>query len=255
MAAPSTTPAAISLESISLRKQERGLIVGGVDSGKSTLAGLLCQDFVHRYTAAGARLLILDSKPRFRAEWTVQGVAAAPRYRKWSHGPVLAGSCVVDNPGDLEFAFKRHRIVIVQSMSGRELPRLAKAAKLFLDESRASRPQLVYVDETLDFFHKNGSPKGGDDIIIVLARAGRERGTAALYGSQRTYGLDAVLLGEMSRMYALRLDSRKDAGRLQEFGAPPFAMPLEPHEFMYWWKGDYRRVWGPYKLQLPRGRR
>lgn len=102
----------------------------------------------------------------------------------------------------------------------------------------------------MDFFHVNGSPHGGDDAIIRLARAGRERGTSVLYCAQRTRGIPATLLEEMDRLYALRIDYKADAKRLQEMGAPEFPLPSEKHQFMYWWKGDYSHVWGPYKLAL-----
>jgi hypothetical protein len=71
-----------------------------------------------------------------------------------------------------------------------------------------------------------------------------------LYGSQRTRGLSATLMAELSRLYCLRMDYVADAKRLQEMGAPPFVMPTEPHQFVYWWKGDYPHVHGPYRLAL-----
>lgn len=247
----STKAAPITLDRISLRKAERGFVVGGVGTGKSTLMDLLGADFVHRYAAAGARRLILDSKPRYRAQYTATGASAAGRYKRWSHGKAIPGSVVVDDPRDMRLAWETGaRTVIVQCESANELPRLVLAARMFLTDSRASRPQLVQVDETLDFFHSNGSPRGGDDTIVMLGRAGRERGTAVLYGAQRTKGFPATLLSEMMRLYALRIDYAADAKRLAEMGAPPFELPRQPHQFIYWYKGDYDHVYGPYRLSL-----
>jgi hypothetical protein len=250
-APPRPSRQALPLSRISLRDTERGLLAGGTESGKSTLADLLGAEFVKRYSARRARRLILDSKPRYRAQWTADGRSAAGRYRRWSHGRMIPGSVVVDDPRDLKLAWQTGaRTVIVQCESGRDIGRLVLATKLFLDDSRASRPQLLQVDETLDFFHGNGAARGGDDAIQRAARAGRERGTACLFCTQRTKGLPVTLLAEMTRLYAMRLDYRADAKRFQEFGAPPFDTPLDEHVFMYWWKGDYRNVHGPYRLDL-----
>lgn len=212
---------------------------------------ILGADFVHRYAHRGARRLILDTKPRYRAERTVQGRSARRRYRTWGHGQPIPGSLLVEDPADLAFGWSTGaHTIVMQTESSADVGRLVQGASTFLQQSSARRPQLLQVDETLDFFHGNGSPRGGDDAIMRCARAGRERGTGALYGSQRTKGLPPTLLEEVSRLYCLRIDYKADAKRLQEMGAPPFPLPTQPHEFMYWWKGDYARVWGPYKLAI-----
>lgn len=255
-AAADVEPAAaarVPFDRIDLRHKERGFIVGGSDSGKSTLADLLGAMFVQRYAARGGRRLILDSKPRYRAQWDAKGRPARRRYRKWDHGEAIPNSVVVDSPDDLRLAWETGaRTVIVQTDRRVEIPRLVATASRFLDDSRAGRPQLLQVDETLDFFHMNGSPRGGDDTLERAARAGRERGTACLFCSQRTKQMPTAILTELSRLYVLRLDYKADVKRLAEAGAPLFPVPREPHIFRYWWKGDYSRIWGPYRLDLSR---
>lgn len=248
-----SSAAPLDLAQISLRLKERGFVCGGTDAGKSTLADKLRLEFLHRYAARGARCLILDTKPRYRAQFQANGMNASHRYKGWDHGPSVPGSVVVDSPAELATAWKMGaRTVIAQCERRAELARIVATARVFLESSRANRPQLVQVDESLDFFNGNGSARGGDDIIEQLARAGRERGTSALYCAQRTKGIPAALMGEMTRLYALRIDYVADAKRYQEMGAPPFPMPLDEHTFYYWFKGDYRNVYGPYKLTLPR---
>jgi hypothetical protein len=244
----------LSLEQISLRKAERGFLVGGTGTGKSTLADLLGAEFVRRYYRQGGRRLILDSKPRYRAEKTFQGLSAKNRYKKWDHGQSIPGSVVIDDPRDLKGAWDVTgcRTVIVQGESSADVPRLTYAAHLFLGDSKAGRPQLLQVDESMDFFHGNGLPKGGNDALIRAARAGRERGTAALYCSQRTRGIPPNLMEELERLYCFRLDYKADAKRLQEMGAPEFPLPSEPYVFMYWYKGSYNKTFGPYRLELAR---
>lgn len=241
----------VPLDAISLRKSERGLIVGGTGSGKSTLADALRQDFVRRYYAAGGRCLVLDSKPRYRAQFTANGLDASRRYRTWSHGQPIKDSVVVDDPGQLAMAWKSGaRTVIAQCDGANEIPRLTATAAAFLASSTAKRPQLLYVDETMDFFHGNGAPIGGNDALVRAARAGRERGTAAMYSSQRTHGIPATIMEELERLYCMRIDYKRDQKRFQEMGAPDFDIPKQPYEFKYWYKGDYTKVWGPYKLEI-----
>lgn len=233
-----------------LRRDERAFCVGGVGTGKSELSERLARLFCAHYARLGARRLIVDSKPRFRAEYTAQGTSAKRRYRKWSHGQYIPGSVVADDPRDLGLAFDQSNTVIVQGQGAKDIPRLVSSVEWFLEHSRHSRPQLVQIDETMDFYHQNGSPIGGNDAIVRTARAGRERGTSGLYCAQRTRGIPVTLMEEMDRLYALRIDAKGDAKRLQEMGAPEFALPSEKQQFMYWWKGDYSHVWGPYRLDL-----
>lgn len=245
--------APVQLADLSLRERERGLVIGGTGSGKSTLADQLGADFDRRYARRGGRRLIIDSKPRYRAEWTVRGKPAAPRYKSWGHGPVLPGAVVVDEPEQLDMAWKMGaRVVVVQGESADpgDLARMVRTARLFYRQANANRPQLLQVDEGLDFYHGNGAPKGGDDVFSQTARAGRERGLGLLFGSQRTKGIPAVLMSELTKLWAFRLDNVGDAKRYQEMGAPAFANPTREHTFLYWTKQDYPRVWGPYTLSL-----
>lgn len=244
--------APISLDQISLRRNERGLLIGGTGSGKTTLADLLRGDFLHRYYTLGARCLIVDTKPRYRAQYLINGLSAAKRYKTWDHGPMVAGSVVVDDVRELKSAWRLgHRIAIVQCTSKKDLPRVIQVVRAFLEDSRAGRPQLVQFDEIGDFYHGNGIAKGGDDVADEAARAGRERGTSALFCGQRTIGISSTLIENLTRGYFMVLDAKKDARRITEMGAPEFVWPENDHEFMYWTKLARRHVYGPYKLALP----
>lgn len=252
-------PAPIDIGQISLRKAERGLLIGGTEAGKSTLADILRQDFLHRYARVGGRALIVDTKPRYRGEFLINGMSARRRYKRWDHGPVVRGSMVVDEPGQLRSAWKfGTNTVIAQCESRQDLPRVTAIVNAFFADSRSGRPQLVQFDEVLDFYHSNGMARGGDDTADRSARAMRERGTASLYCSQRTYGLSSSLLENMTRGYFMVLDSKRDGKRIQEMGAPDFEWPEDPYEFKYWTKHDRRRIWPApvgrgYKLALPKG--
>lgn len=246
----------MDLSRISLRRNERGLLVGGTNTGKSTLAEALVVDFLHRYQRDNARVLILDSKPRFRAEYLPSGRPAKRLYKKWDHGPTVPGSVRVTDPAELRLAFATENpIVIAQAETNRDIPALVACAEAFFGDSRRGQPRLLDVDETMDFFSANGAPRGTTDALTRASRAGRERGLAALYCSQRTRQIPATLMEELAKLYLFRLDYRADAKRLLEMGAPEdivSRMPMEKHRFVYWTKDDYPRVWGPYALDLRR---
>lgn len=251
------TQAPLTIAQLSLRERERGFVCGGTDSGKSTLADLLGMEFLARYQRRKARRLIADSKPRYRAEYRMNGLTAARLYKDWDHGPVVPGSMLVTDASDLAKAWTLGaRTCIVQGESMADVPRLVSVVGEFLKKSKAGRPQLVQIDEVMDFYFPNGSARGGDDAILRTARAGRERGTAGLYCSQRTRQIPGQLMEEMTRAYVFQLDAVGDAKRFPEMGMPPFEVPTQTRQFMYWWKGDHehplarRTVWGPYHLNL-----
>lgn len=241
-----------ALDRISLRAKERGFVVGGTDTGKSTLAEALIADWCNRYPSA--RVLILDSKPRFRAERDAHGRPLKRRYRSWDHGPVVPGSVAVGDPAELDMAWRtNNRVVIAQDEHGGNIAMLVGCAREFLKSSRAGRPQLLVVDETMDFYSSNGAPRGGDDVLTRVARAGRERGTSGLFCSQRTKGIPGQLMEELTKCYLFRLDYRTDVKRLYEMGFPEGVRPPgKKRVFLYWTKAAYDDVWGPYSLDLAR---
>jgi len=245
----------LSFDQISMRERERALLLGGTGSGKTTLETLLLSDFYTRYKTA--RILILDSKPRYRADFLVTGISAKRRYRHWtpvSKGgdPALPGSVVIDSPNDLDLAWRQSRIVIAQCDHAAERWRLVECAEKFYNSARHTRPQLLCVDETADFFHINGSPiAGSTDALVRIARSGRERGTAALYCSQRARSLPSSIIEEMSQLYLFVLDGVADLKRCYEMGAPTeLQPPPREHEFYLWTKRERRKVFGPFTIDL-----
>jgi hypothetical protein len=250
----------LSLERISLRSvrgqgADRAILIGGSGSGKSTLADYLGEDWDRRYADRRGKRLILDRKPRYRAEFTPDGSrrAAERRYRHWDHGAFVQGSVLVEEPADLDLVWSLgHRVAIVQGDSDADIPRMLRVVEHFYRKGRARHPQLLQVDEGLLFFGPTGQPKGGSDILKSIFIAGRERGTASLFCSQRTKGWPPSILEEANRLYLFRLDFTDDVKRLREMGAPvgPGDIPSRPYEFRYWTKADYHRLYGPYRLVL-----
>lgn len=234
-----------ALSEIAIHRSERGLILGGTGTGKSTLVEFLIQNFVAEYKSA--RVLVLDSKPRFRAQWLPDGTSAARRYKRWDHGVVTAGSMAVDLLGNPKDALATSwmmgcRIAIAQSDSAAYRPHMLRLLATFFKQARASRPGLVIVDETLDYFHGNGSPIGGNDSILRVARAGRELGLSLGAGSQRGLGIPIQLRSELSQAYIFKLDHAKDIRECYDFGFPrETAPPAEDFQFQYWHKKTQRQ--------------
>jgi energy-coupling factor transporter ATP-binding protein EcfA2 len=243
-------PTTLDFSEISLRERERAFLLGGTGSGKTTLEEMLIADFYNRYKTS--RTVILDSKPRFRAEWHPNGTSAKRTFKHWKPGPTIPGSVLIQHPSQLSDAWALGaRIVVAQAETSAEYPELVNVAETFYRTARHSRPQLLCVDETADYFHQNGSPIGRSDALVRIARSGRERGTAALYCSQRAKSIPSSIIEELTQLYLFALDGRADLKRCIEMGAPEWIEPPEELlEFMLWTKRDRRNVYGPFKVAL-----
>lgn len=189
-----------------------------------------------------SKILVADTKPRFRAEWELTGISAKRRYRKWDHGDVMPGSVRLDldqDDGGQEKAWQLgHRIAIAQTDRERDIPKLNRIIAKFFAEARAREPRLVYVDELLDFFGVNGQPKAGSgedrDAIKRCATAGRELGISLLCSTQRPAGVPRAVVQELSKLYLFRLDSEEDVISLYRWIGLPrrYTAPRNDREFL-----------------------
>lgn len=232
----------LQFRDIAVKVKERGLAAGGTGSGKSTLGERQIMWFANEYKTS--RILIADTKPRFRAEWGLDGLRADRRYRGWDHGTPIPDSVLWDpklrNYG-LNMAWELgHRIVIAQTDDASEIPMAFDCIDTFFTQSRASRPQLLYVDEVLDFYGTNGQPRRGTkkDGIARTIRAGREKGMGAFIATQRPVGVPPQLASEITNCYLFRLDREQDVKSLVMNGAvPPGTVPPgRDHAFLYYHK-------------------
>lgn len=183
------------LSEIAPGKAERALIIGGTRSGKSTL-----MDHFIRYIVSSrpnVQILLLDSKPRFRAEIERWGPGnkfarnAERHYKDWESGPIIPGSVRVDIHAEkpLMGYWKENdpcRVAIAQTELATERPQLLGIADDWYQVRSRKSDRVLAVDELLDYYHRNSlSIHPAKDTPLKVVRAGGERGFGGLYGAQR----------------------------------------------------------------------
>jgi|SRR6185437_4645920 len=227
----------MSLDEIAPKKGQRALILGGSRSGKSTLMDMLIRHA--QDTRPNIRSLVLDSKPRFRAEIERTGPAgkivrdAKRHYDDWEQGPTIPGSYKLDihaeNP--LRGYWKSDdpcRIVIAQTADETERFKLLQIANQWFETRVKGADRLLVVDELLDFYHGNGvciAPRC--NVPLKVNRAGGERGFSGIYGAQRPRGIPVQITEELSYLYLFHLRFQQDMKFLWENGVPTNIYPPE----------------------------
>jgi len=214
----------------------RTMVLGRTGSGKSTLQDNLLLRYLALYPTA--RVLIIDSKPRFKAEYSTSGNTAERHYKKWSRGNFLQGSYRLENKGDIKPQLDtiwrmRGRVAIAQTRPGdlADLAWLEGVARVFYGSYSDKTPRLIMIDELADFFEVRRS--GG--IFHQAARSGRELGIGMLAGSQRPSYIPTVVMTESDRLYLFNLDYSEDMKKVHQMGVPKdVAAPSVDHSFFYW---------------------
>lgn len=143
-------------------KGERVITAGGTRAGKSALMEWTMRD-VQR-TRPEAMQILVDTKPRFRAE-TERGrfrglrgnrKPAAYRYESWTSGPVIPNSVVVDIWDENPFKNIWHEsrpgeIAIMQGADLEDWKRMLLLLKGYVNAQIKGRERRIIVDECLDF--------------------------------------------------------------------------------------------------------
>jgi hypothetical protein len=253
----------MDLAGIAPAKGQRALAIGGSRTGKSSLIDMLARYAVQ--TRPNIQELLLDTKPRFRAEIERFGPKnkfvrdADYHYEDWEPGPVMPGSVRADIHKDkpLENMWKdRCRTIIVQSEEPHERARLLAIADGWFKSRQPNSDRMLIVDELLDFYHANGlciHPRC--NVPLKINRAGGERGFSGLYGAQRPKGIPIQISEELSILYLFHLRYENDMRFLWDMGVPREIEPPkdEPHVFKIiritpGGKAEYQ---GLFRLTLP----
>jgi hypothetical protein len=224
------------LPSINLPRAQRGILGGCVGSGKSTLGTELVRRFLADEPAGIVG--VIDSKPRYRATWTVNGTRM--RYRDWAGGDVLRGSVGIHKAADFPHARLMSRCVVLQSLHpDRRLvddfeEQASDFAYRLFRASSSKRPTLLYVDELYDLAH--GSAGIVDRRLLRTIRTGRELNMAVLVGAQRPRSIPIATLTESNRLYIFQLDYAEDAKYLRQHAVQLTKIPTG-HAFVMATKG------------------
>jgi|SRR5712692_2081963 len=233
----------------------RSMILGRTGSGKSTLLDILLKQYLSIYPTS--RALIVDSKPRFKAQWATDDLTAKRHYRNWSRGEYVHGSYRINLEDDpkqqLDAVWRaKSRIAIAQTHPGdiADLRALELVATAFYRDYSDRIPRLILVDELADFFEVR---KSGGGIFWQTARSGRELNVALMAGSQRPSYIPNVVMTESDRLYLFTLDYSEDMKKVYAMGVPKTVqVPQVDHAFFYWDK--FKRFQAPsgreYVLQL-----
>jgi hypothetical protein len=226
---------------VSVKARDRAILIGASGTGKSTLAAHNLNHF--RIQNPDARILVLDTKPRWRGQWKADGTSPTRMYRRFVKGDTIPGAVVVSRPVDWSLAWSKDvnpaQTVIVQRLTGTQSSNVAFqtwCSERFLETQRADRPSLIYWDEGMDFFTTSGSARNSD-VVQRCYRAGRELNLASMIGVQRPKGINLQCLTETSYCALFRINFAEDVKRLwemgwpREIGAPTYQ---EPHAFRLW---------------------
>ncbi|MEM3846642.1 MAG: hypothetical protein QXU98_13185 [Candidatus Parvarchaeota archaeon] len=228
--------------------------MGGSGAGKSTLSLYLMRMWLAK---PNRKLVIFDTKPRWRAQWLPSGRSATSRYKGWRHGDVFPDSISVTTMHEWEIAKRnwRPQPVIVQPDLGDEADLELQATiawDIYRSMPRDKSDVMIYVDETMDHFNVSTHPKvRAGSVWAQICRGGRELGLSALYATQRPAQIPLSILQEMSFLWLFYIKDDEDVKRLYRMGFPRTAHPPERlHEFLYWRALEKRVVWGPYTLDI-----
>jgi hypothetical protein len=247
----------VTVDPVSLPSRARGILVGASGTGKSTLAKHVLTQF--RVENPDARILVLDTKPRWRGEVQADGTSTRRLYRKFVKGDTIPGARILSRRDDWSIVWNRDttptQTVIVQKPTATQRANVrfqVWASERFFQSQDARRPSLIYWDEGMDFFETNSSALGSD-IVQRCYRAGRELNLTSLIGVQRPKGINLQCLTETSWCALFRINFTQDVKRLHEMGWPPTVGPPDfttPYAFRLW-RDD--RPGAPLYRILPKG--
>jgi hypothetical protein len=221
---------------------ERHLVYGGTRAGKTSFI-----DWQQRHiqlTRPSCMQLLLDTKPRFRAEterapgFPHRRRDAAWRYQHWQKGPTVPNSVVVDIHADHPFRGLWQRpgeIAIMQSGDSQDWTAMLQLAMAFTRAHIGDRERHLTADEVMDFYGRTTwSIASKHDVFYLAARSGGERNIGETLGSQRVKGLPILIRNMFSRVTLFNLTEENDVKYLGQNGIRDAIQPDGDYIFHQW---------------------
>lgn len=218
---------------------KREIVFGGTRAGKSGYMEWITRHISE--TRPEAMQIIVDSKPRFRAETERMWMNprgrrnASYRYRSWAKGPVVPNSVVVDLYSDHPFKGLWRRpgeIAIMQSGEASDWTRMLVLLNAFVKAEIKGRERRIVADEVLDFYNRQSmSINQKNDVFYRASRAGGERNIGLSLGAHRVYGLPPLIMSMASVYVLFHLRHDADLRYLREYGVNEEKSPQENYVF------------------------
>lgn len=221
---------------------ERALFVGKTRFGKSTLALVCMNELLDTYPKM--ELLVIDTKPHFRASNLLNGMKASQVYRHWQAGDFFPESVVLpadDMSVSLDYAFdiahtiagpSRGAVVIVQTDTKKDYHNIARRLLEQYRRSNKKRNVYIYIDEAYSLLKYDRETA---ESVTICVTAGGERGVGISLATQRPRWIPVEALSEVTTYYIFRLDNAKDRDNLRDNGLPPgFRFPRARFVFRYY---------------------
>lgn len=233
----------MNIDQITPKKGERVIILGSSRSGKSVVADHIHFNIVKMRPAA--EILVLDTKPRYRAEIERYGPGmklvrnADHHYTHWEKGPTIPGSYRhdINNPNMKAYWGPKDpcRTVILQTERDHERGQILELADTHWFEVRKKgADRILRVNEMLDFYYGNGvCLNSRHNVPLKVNRAGGERGFSGIYESQRTRGMPLQLIEEATMILLFHLKYEDDMKFLWQNGVPRDVFPPKDEKYAF----------------------
>lgn len=234
-----------------------GMIFGCTGSGKSTLNDAIIKE-TSRVVKDG-RILIIDSKRRYRASHDLNGRKADRNYKQMRGGAYIPNSLrlpLFASARDLKQAWELApgNIIIAQTDKEYQYPWLNAMVMSHYEQATKKHWNLTSVDEMLALTKSRKNATG----VVTTAVCGRERGVFLLGCSQRPRWIPTEVMSEMSSCFLFNINYEEDMKHLYELGFPRYwgdmkeriQMKPPPFDHSFWaWNGR-RRALARLKLAI-----